>query len=86
MNKVNDYIVESVKKSREKTLINKIPVIIKDPLPDDIDLDNILNIVDKKVPDHVLYGVDIIYVGDFEEFKDRGINAMYENGALYITN
>tara|TARA_B100000427_G_scaffold321719_1_gene322713 strand:- start:413 stop:1087 length:675 start_codon:yes stop_codon:yes gene_type:complete len=86
VSKVEAYITDSLKGSSEKLLANKIPVIIKDQLPDDIDLDSILNIVDKKVPNHLLYGVDIIYVGNFKEFEDRGINAMYENGALYITN
>ena len=86
LNGVNKYIQESIKKNMEKTLANRIPVVIKDPLPENINLDFILDLVEKTVPEHLLYGVDIIYVGQFEEFKDRGINAMYENGALYITN
>ena len=83
---MNSYIEESVKNQVETSLANKIPVIIKDPLPKNINLKTIFNEVDKKMPEHLLYGVDIIYVGDFQEFEDRGINAMYENGALYITN
>ena len=67
-------------------LANKVPVIIKDKLPGDIDLQFILDVVEKKIPEHFLYGIDIVYVGDFEEFKDRDINALYQNGALYITN
>ena len=86
MSSVNSYIEESVKNQVETSLANKIPVIIKDPLPKNINLKTIFNEVDKKMPEHLLYGVDIIYVGDFQEFEDRGINAMYENGALYITN
>lgn len=83
---MSEYLAESLRNSKEKMLANKIPVVIKDQLPGDIDLQFILDTVEKKIPEHFLYGVDIIYVGDFEEFKDREINALYKNGALYITN
>jgi hypothetical protein len=86
VNKVNEYLTESLKNSKEKMLANKVPVIIKDKLPGDIDLQFILDVVEKKIPEHFLYGIDIVYVGDFEEFKDREINALYQDGALYITN
>jgi len=31
-------------------------------------------------------GIDVIYVGQFEDFKKRDINAYFEDGALYVSN
>jgi hypothetical protein len=83
---VNNYIKESLKTSSEKLLFNKIVVFIKDPLPEDIDLDYVLSSIEKKIPEHLVYGIDMVYVGYFEEFKERQVNAAYKDGALYITN
>ena len=30
--------------------------------------------------------VDVIYIGDFDIFKDRQIQAMYENSCIFVTN
>jgi len=83
---VSNYIKESLKTSSEKLLYNKIAVFIKDPLPEDINLDYVLSSIEKTVPEHLIYGIDMIYVGQFEEFKEREINAVYKDGALYTTN
>tara|TARA_R110002051_G_C8714771_1_gene496015 strand:+ start:1093 stop:1620 length:528 start_codon:yes stop_codon:yes gene_type:complete len=32
------------------------------------------------------YNIDAVYVGDFEHLKEREINALYQDGALYISN
>ena len=84
--RVNSYIKESLRTSVERTLFNKITVFIKDPLPEDVDLDIVLSSIEKTIPEHLIYGIDMIYIGQFEEFEDRDVNAMYKDGALYITN
>jgi len=83
---VSNYIKESLKTSLEKLLFNKIAVFIKDPLPEDVDIDYVISSVEKKVPEHLVYGIDLVYVGQFEEFEERQTNAAYKDGALYITN
>ena len=66
---VNNYIEESLRTSPERTLFNKITVFVKDPLPEDVDLDYVLSSIEKKVPEHLIYGIDMIYIGQFEEFE-----------------
>jgi hypothetical protein len=34
----------------------------------------------------LVYNIDVVYVGNFDYFKKRNINAMYNSGALYISN
>ena len=63
-----------------------IHVYIKDPLTNGLDMEEIVNFVESRVPNRFLAEVEMIIVGDLEEFKDRKINAMYKDGCLYITN
>ena len=83
---MSSYIEESLKSSPEKLLFGKIRVFVKDPLPEDVNLDHVLSLIEKRIPEHLIYGIDMIYVGQFEEFKERDTNAVYKDGALYVTN
>lgn len=62
------------------------PLIIKDDFIEDIDLNNILANIEKMIPPNLVNGLDIIYVGDFEELEEKQVNAIYVNGGIYITN
>ena len=59
---------------------------MKDPLPDNVDLDYVLETIEDVIPLAMRAGVDSIMVGDFEEFRERNINAMFKDGAVYVTN
>ena len=83
---VNNYINESLKSSSEKLLFNKIAVFVKDPLPEDINIDHVLSSIEERIPEHLIYAIDMVYIGQFEEFEKRDTNAAYMDGALYITN
>ena len=62
-------------------------VFIKDPLTNpNISVKKVLKSIDEKIPKHLLGNVDAIYIGDFDFFKDRNIQAMYENSSIFVTN
>ena len=42
--------------------------------------------VQKSVPPYLASGIDVIYVGDFQEFQEKRFNAAYEDGAIYVIN
>ena len=83
---VNNYIRESIDTFSEKLLFNKIVIYVKDPLPKNVNLDRVLASIEKKIPEHLTYGIDLVYIGDFEEFHERDTNAAYQDGAMYVTN
>jgi hypothetical protein len=87
-NKLQDYIKSSHSKSinKQKHTYLYDNVYVKDPLPEDFDLDYVLQKVAVSIPDYLMNNIDSIYVGQFEEFEDRKINALYKDGALYVTN
>tara|TARA_Y100001973_G_C5146926_1_gene305904 strand:- start:539 stop:1204 length:666 start_codon:yes stop_codon:yes gene_type:complete len=83
------WITESAKKGRRlKDMYNLsgVDVYIKDRLPKEIDPEFVFNYISARIPFHLAKNVDIIYVGQFPEMKEREINAYYEDGAIYVTN
>jgi len=85
--KIERYIRSSSKKAKiEKYLFNKILIYTKDPLPEHIDLDSLIHKIEEYIPKHLFYAIDVIIVGEHEDFKKRKINALYKDGAIYVTN
>ena len=84
-----DYIIKSsknFKKTFKEKSLGNVQVIIKDDLPKDFNIDSVLEDVSESVPEKFFKNVDYIFVGDFPEFKIRNVNALYMEGAIYITN
>ena len=63
-----------------------IQVVVKDQMQDEINLEHIFNKINILVPNHFLDLIDIIYIGQFDFFKKREINALFLDDALYISN
>ena len=74
------------KNHKEWILHDRIYVFIKDPLPECIDIEHVIQEIEKNIPSSLTQEIDDIFIGHFQEFYDRDINAFYENGAIYITN
>jgi hypothetical protein len=83
--KIVNYVINQNKKlsSRKIGLLN---LFFKDTLANDINIDLVFEKINHLLPDHVLELIDIIYIGVFEYFKERDINAMYSDGAIYVSN
>ena len=64
-----------------------IHVFFKEPIQNkDIDVEEVVNKIESKIPLHLLSEVEMIIVGWFDEFEERGINAFYDGGTLYISH
>ena len=66
--------------------MKEIDIFIKDALPESIDPDEVFKFISSRIPTHLIAGIDIIYVGSFEMFKERQVNALYQDGAIYVSN
>ena len=84
MNKVFQNIKEKANKSR--FIFGRTNIFIKDALPDDISIDELVEKVENILPSRLLRNVDVIYVGQFDVLVDREVNALYADGAVYVTN
>jgi len=86
---MREYIKESLgKKStfKEYALYNKKPVYIKDSLPEHVDINYVLQKIENLIPEPLTYLIDSIIVGELNVFKEKHFNAMYKDGAIYVSN
>jgi len=89
MTKIKEYLKNKkiIHEEQNVFLHGSVPVYVKDPLLNDgISLHSIIAKVGQIVPQFFVHGLDSIYVGDFQQFRERGINAFYDDGSLYISN
>ncbi len=70
----------------KETLFFGVNVFIKDVLPENISINNVLKHVEKIIPSRFVEDMEAVYVGRFPFMDQRAINAMYEGGTLYISN
>jgi len=74
-------------KMRDYYVHQTIPfVVIGELNPEKVNIGKVINTLNKKVPQELFYGVDVIYVAHLPEFDEREINAVYKDAAIYITN
>jgi len=80
------YIKRSHEKAPNEPHLGKAPVYILEPLPDNVNLSNVISKVEYLLPDKILATIDVLYIKHLKEFEDRGVNALYKDGAIYVTN
>ena len=83
-----DYIKEKVDatKRKENTLHGRDIVLIINPLPEHVSIDNVMRRIESMVPAPLTKELDAIYVGAFKILKDRDLQALYYHGTIYVTN
>ena len=78
-------LLDKMKNKKQFRLFNT-QIFIKDPLPDEINLENVLSKIKRIIPEFLFYEIDVMYIGQFDELIQKQVNAMYKDGAFYITN
>jgi hypothetical protein len=71
---------------REFLMKEGIQVFIKDKITNGINIKNVLDIINSYIPNTFLGEIDSIYVGIFDDFIKKDVNAAYKDGAIYISN
>lgn len=87
---LRDYIHQRQKMLEESNNFytsSGIQIFTKDKLiNDDIDIDSVVAKFESHLPEHTRGEIEMIIIGHFEEFEERGINAFYKNGAIHVSN
>ena len=87
---VKKSLLESQKIRREYTLHNRIYVYIQDFLPENVDIVEVLQAIEDRLPPHITKEVDTIFIGTDAEIgpqgRQAGFTAMYDSGAIYVSN
>ena len=82
---LNNSMKESMK-LKDTYKLHDIDIFIKDALPEHVDINFVLKYIKIRVPASLLRGVDMIYIGDFKILQQKQANALYQDGAIYLTN
>ena len=83
------YVLESYNRyieNRKEYYLNRVPVYVINPLPSDINLEYVLDEIASSVPNSFINLIEGIYIGQFPELKNREIQAMLKDGAIYLSN
>jgi len=83
--KVANY-VKKQSKSLPEYKIGAFQVLVKDPITSDIDIRSVFGEINVSLPDKYLDLLDIVYIGDFSFLNEKETNALYMDGAIYISN
>ena len=73
-------------KLRKHYKMYDIEIFIKDNLPEFIDADFVFKYIASLLPSHLMTEIDVIYIGQFDNLINRQVSAIYEDGAIYVTN
>ena len=85
-NFVKDSSLNSRRNSNHHILFGTVNMYILDPLPNNIDVLAVIDRVEEVIPAHIAQRTEGIYVGNFKEFVEKQVNAMYRDGTIYISN
>jgi len=85
------HLQESQKKRQQQNSDFYTPgglhIFIKDAVIDpNIDIEAVISKIESVLPHSMLSEIEMILIGDFQEFHDRKISATYKDGALYVSN
>jgi hypothetical protein len=82
------YIVESAsvaqKRNRDYEIFGRITVKLNDYLPDNVSIKSVIKAIEDRIPEHVLYDVDAIYVGNCAPLEDRQVDSIYVSGSILV--
>ena len=84
---MKEYIKSSVSKNRkEYYLFNQTPIFILNEFPPHININQIIQILENYIPKFMFSFIEGIYIGEFEELKDRNIQALFKDSAIYLSS
>ena len=72
---------------RKRFYFNRgIEFIIKDPIPDNIDMEKIIGLLRANLPSSSYEGLSNVYFGEFESLEKRKLTAMHHKDNIYIAS
>ena len=85
---LNDKAKQQQKEYRllSRSAGDHVHIFVKDEISSGVSIEDVLSDLKNTIPSHLMSHIDAIYVGEFDIFKERGINAVYQDGAIYVSN
>jgi len=78
--------VKNKKNSLKQQKIGDISIFIKDNITNNVKYETVFEHINFILPYKILNLIDVVYIGDFDFFEHRAINAVYMDRAIYVSN
>jgi ATPase subunit of ABC transporter with duplicated ATPase domains len=89
-NSMKNYIAESARaaqnRKKDHQIFGRVMVQITNPLPDNVNIQAVIKKIESDLPEHIIYDVDAVYVGDFQMLNDRQVDSLYISGSVMVSN
>tara|TARA_R110000744_G_scaffold143270_1_gene255103 strand:+ start:5122 stop:5814 length:693 start_codon:yes stop_codon:yes gene_type:complete len=87
--RIKKIISESLKKQtaqqKEFYIFDKL-FYLEVPFASEVDIQTVINLIESKIPAEIFNEIDTIMVGIFDFLEERELEALYKDGAIYISN
>ena len=87
---MKNYIAESARaaqnRKKEHQIFGRVMVQIANPLPENVNIQSVIKQIESELPEHIVYEVDAVYIGDFQILNDRQVDSLYLSGSVMISN
>lgn len=61
-------------------------IYFKDQISKGVDVETVISKVEEILPEHLRTEVEMVIVGQLQDFIEKDFNAMYEGGTIYVSN
>jgi hypothetical protein len=87
----DDIIIENFNmhdfNKKEWYIYNKILIYIKNNLKLSINMNYVIEIIENIIPKHIFNNnIDTIFIGEFQELKNKNLDVIYKEKSIYISN
>tara|TARA_Y100000310_G_scaffold344511_1_gene457659 strand:- start:1642 stop:2340 length:699 start_codon:yes stop_codon:yes gene_type:complete len=83
---MNDRLKDLNEQNRSRHFVwnGRVNIYNSKELPKNINIDNVLSSINDRLPSFFLNNIESIYIGNLDILSDREMDAVYEDGTIYI--
>jgi hypothetical protein len=82
---IKNSLLDQKALQKEYRLFGKL-VYVQEPFAGDVSVHNVIEEIEQTIPPYLFEEVDTIIVGTFDFLDERDLEAIYKDGAIYISN
>ena len=82
---INESIKAQEKWKKEFSLFGKM-LYVESPFVGSVNVPKVIDAIELQIPRSIFNEIDLIMVGDFDFLQERDLEALYKDGAIYVSN
>ena len=82
---IKNSLLDQKALQKEYRLFGKL-VYVQEPFAGDVSVQNVIEEIEQTIPSYLFEEIDTIIVGTFDFLDERDLEAIYKDGAIYISN